>query len=463
MPEDDRRSGTWVTYAAGRANSLRVRRCRIDAIAGPDSGESCELEDSVIRIGARRNNNLVLSDGRVSGYHCELRLDDRGYRLVDLGSTNGTYVSGLRINDVYITPGTVMELGNTQLRFEPLNASVEVPLSERDRFGEMVGQSVKMRELFARLERLARTDATVLITGETGVGKELVAESLHEYSARAEGPFEVLDCSAIPENLIESQLFGHERGAFTGATQSYEGVFERAHRGTVFLDEIGELPLSMQPKLLRVLEQRQVRRVGGTRTIDVDIRVVAATNRNLGAEVSKGSFREDVYYRLAVARVHVPPLRERREDIPQLVEHLLSRTPGGERATISKDTLALMGKHDWPGNVRELRNVIERVVYLAEPPTSTAALRRARPRREGESGAEPSSSDDMLVMPIDIETPYKLAKQRLVHEFERRYITELLAAHDGNISQAARSAGIDRMSVHKILTRLDLENPGRSG
>jgi DNA-binding NtrC family response regulator len=481
MAVDDRRTGTWVTYMAGRATSLRVRRCRLEVVAGPDTGQVRELERSVLRIGARRDNDLALTDSRVSGYHCELRLDEHGYRLCDLGSTNGTYVSSLRINDVYVTPGTVFIVGATQIRFEPLNSSIEVPLSERDRLGDMVGRSVKMRELFARLERLAKTDATVLITGETGVGKELVAECLHEGSPRASGPFEVLDCSAIPENLIESQLFGHERGAFTGATNAFAGVFERAHRGTVFLDEIGELPLGMQPKLLRVLERRQVRRVGGSRTIDVDMRVIAATNRDLGVEVGRGRFREDLYYRLAVARVHVPPLRERREDIPLLIEHILAHTPGGERAAISDETVALMQKHDWPGNVRELRNVIERAVFLAEPPTSTAALQRTRAPR-GQPGAEadpePGSEagqaasaaegaasgrgERQLTVTIDIETPYKLAKQQVVNEFERRYITELLAAHDGNISRAARAAGIDRMSIHKILNRLELDKPGRS-
>ena len=474
MAVDDRRTGTWVTYMAGRATALRVRRCRLEVVTGPDSGQVRELERSVLRIGARHDNDLALTDSRVSGYHCELRLDEHGYRLCDLGSTNGTYVSSLRINDVYITPGTVFYVGTTQIRFEPLQSSIEVPLSERDRCGDMVGRSVKMRELFARLERLAKTDATVLCTGETGVGKELVAECLHEYSSRASGPFEVLDCSAIPENLIESQLFGHERGAFTGATSAFAGVFERAHHGTVFLDEIGELPLGMQPKLLRVLERRQVRRVGGSRTIDVDMRVIAATNRDLGVEVGRGRFREDLYYRLAVARVHVPPLRERREDIPLLIEHILSHTPGGERTAISDETVALMQKHDWPGNVRELRNVIERAVFLAEPPTSTAALQRT-PRghtdHESDSGpgagrarepAAPGPGERQLTMAIDIDTPYKLAKQQVVNEFERRYITDLLAAHDGNISRAARAAGIDRMSIHKILNRLELDKPGRA-
>jgi DNA-binding NtrC family response regulator len=370
-------------------------------------------------------------------------------------------------------------VGASKVRFEPLDESVEVELSPKDRFAGMIGQSVKMRELFARLEKLAPSDATVLISGETGVGKELVAEALHEYSARAGGPFVVLDCGSIPQNLIESELFGHERGAFTGATSAYAGAFERADGGTVFLDEIGELPLDMQPKLLRVLERHEVRRIGGSKTSNVDIRVVAATNRDLGVEVNRGRFREDLYYRLAVARVHVPPLRDRREDIPALIEHILQTTPGGENAELSEETVALMMKHDWPGNVRELRNVIERAVLLSEAPASEAALSRnyipgrtSTDSPKTDRGAAPEGKDDaagggaaengnVVSMVIDTKTPFKLAKRDLITDFERRYISQLLEEHEGNISAAARAAGIDRMSIHKMLNRLGLSNPGR--
>ncbi len=465
MPVDDLRSGTWVTYVGGRASGMRLRRCRVEVVAGADAGLVRDIEAPVIRVGARRGNDVQLSDAKVSGLHCEIRLDDRGYRLRDLDSTNGTYVSGLRINDVYIQPGAQIAVGGTRLRFDPLGESVELELSERDRLGGMIGRSVKMRELFARLEKLAASDTTVLITGETGVGKELAAECLHELSPRAKGPFVVLDCGSIPSSLIESELFGHERGAFTGATASYAGAFERASGGTVFLDEVGELPLAMQPKLLRVLEQREVRRVGGTRTVNVDIRVVAATNRDLGVEVNRGRFREDLYYRLAVARIIVPPLRDRKEDIPLLIENILAATPGGEGAYIAPETIDLMMKHDWPGNVRELRNVIERAVLLAETPENEAALRRAPPPPPVKTDATPSttasSPDASMTVPVDIATPFKLAKQNVVSEFERRYISKLLAHHDGNISAAARAAGIDRMSIHKMLHRLGLATPGR--
>jgi DNA-binding NtrC family response regulator len=470
MAVDDLRSGTWVTYVGGRATSARLRRCRVEVVSGPDAGLVRDVEAPVIRIGARRGNDVQLTDSKVSGLHCEIRLDDRGYRLRDLDSTNGTYVSSLRINDIYITPGAQIALGSTRMKFEPLGESVEIELADTDRFGSMIGRSVKMREMFARLEKLARTDTTVLVTGETGAGKELVAEALHDNSTRAEnkGPFVVLDCGSIPPNLIESELFGHERGAFTGATSSYAGAFERAHGGTVFLDEIGELPLAMQPKLLRVLERKEVRRVGGAKTIEVDVRIVAATNRDLGVEVNRGRFREDLYYRLAVARVHVPPLRERKDDLPLLIEHILATTPGGETASIAQETIDLMMKHDWPGNVRELRNVIERAVLLAESPEHEDALRRApapAPRAEPSITVTPSqtqtSADASMTVPVDVGIPFKLAKQNVISEFERRYISRLLAQHDGNISAAARAAGIDRMSIHKMLHRLGLANPGR--
>jgi len=484
MAVDDLRSGTWVTYVDGHATGVRVRRCRIEVVGGADAGLRRDIEAPVIRIGARRGNDVQLTDSQVSGIHCEIRLDERGYRLRDLDSTNGTFVSGLRVNDVYVPPGSVLVIGSTRIRFQPLGESVEVALSARQSFAGLIGRSVLMREMFARLERLAQSDATVLISGETGVGKELVAESLHEHSPRASGPFVVLDCGSIPQNLIESELFGHERGSFTGAINAYAGAFERAHRGTMFLDEIGELPLAMQPKLLRSLERKEVRRIGGTKTIQVDIRVVAATNRDLGVEVNRGRFREDLYYRLAVARVHVPPLRDRREDIEPLIDHFLSITPNAEGAQLSPETIELMQKHDWPGNVRELRNVIERAILLSEAPIGGVAegvigptpgrLVDRGPGGEatpGAPGGGPAADHgvdsaiprgrELFEIAIDTRSPFKEAKQALVNEFEKRYIIRLLAEHGGNISAAARVAGIDRMSIHKMLHRLGIDNPGR--
>jgi transcriptional regulator with GAF, ATPase, and Fis domain len=481
MAVDDLRSGTWITYIGGRARGVRVRRCRVNVLSGPDEGLVRDVESSCIRVGARQGNEVQLSDSGVSGLHFEITLEDRGYRLKDLDSTNGTFVSGLRVNDIYIKPETVIQVGSTKLRFQPLSESVEVELATNGRFGGMIGDSVKMRQLFARLEKIAPSNATVLITGETGVGKELVAEAMHEMSPRSKGPFVVLDCGSIPQNLIESELFGHERGAFTGATSAHAGVFERAHGGVVFLDEIGELPLSMQPKLLRALERKEVRRIGGSKTIHVDIRVVAATNRDLGVEVNRGRFREDLYYRLAVARVHVPPLRERSEDVPALIEHFIEITPGAQGTTLAPETIDLMRKHDWPGNVRELRNVIERAVLLSESPMSKTALRGGQSKASASEGAKsepptpitepqakkeepelatpPPSDENAMRVVVDTKTPFKVLKQEMISEFERRYITQLLEEHGHNISSAARAAGIDRMSIHKMLNRLGLSSP----
>jgi DNA-binding NtrC family response regulator len=451
---DDLRTSTWIASGAdGLPSGLRIRRCRLTVVAGPDAGLARDFEAHVIRVGARRGADLVLSDGKVSRTHFEIRLDPQGYRLRDLESTNGTFVSGLRVSDVYVPPGASIYAGDSRLRFDPLDDSVEVALSSADRFGDMVGRSVVMRELFARLAAVAPTDATVLVTGETGTGKELVAEALHEVSLRKGGPFVVLDCGAIPANLMESEAFGHERGAFTGATAAHAGAFERADGGTLFLDEIGELPLEMQPKLLRALERKEIRRVGGARTLQVNIRVVAATNRDLAVEVNKGRFREDLYYRLAVAHLAVPPLRERREDIPVLVEHILAGLPGGRERGPRAETIELMKKHEWPGNVRELRNVLERAVLFQQPVREPSVIAPA----PAAPGARDAAGSAEVRAPIDPTMPFKVAKQELIDEFERRYVRALLERHGGNVSAAARAAGIDRMSIHKMLNRLGMD------
>ena len=458
MSTGDLRTSTWIADGVdGLPTGLRIRRCRLTVVAGPDAGLTREFEANVIRVGAQRGADLTLTDGKVSRTHFEIRLDPQGYRLRDLESTNGTFVSGLRISDVYVPPGASIYVGDSRLRFDPLDDTVEVALSSADRFGGMVGRSVVMRELFARLAAVAPTDATVLVMGETGTGKELVAEALHEHSPRKSGPFVVLDCGAIPANLMESETFGHERGAFTGATAAHAGAFERAHGGTLFLDEIGELPLEMQPKLLRALERKEIRRVGGAKMLQVNIRVVAATNRDLAVEVNKGRFREDLYYRLAVAHLAVPPLRERREDIPLLVEHILAQLPQGREHAPRAETIELMKRHEWPGNVRELRNVLERAVLFRHAVREPSVVMPAPPSAGGAAaGAE-------LRVPVDPGVPFKVAKQEMIDEFERRYVKALLDAHGGNISAAARAAGIDRMSIHKILNRLGMVRGEETG
>jgi DNA-binding NtrC family response regulator len=451
---DDRRTGTWLTYQAGRATELQVRRCHLSVLSGVDAGRSVEVETSLMRVGARESCDLVLTDSRVSGYHFEIQLDSLGYRLRDLDSSNGTVVSGLRVREVYLEPGMVISIGDSRIRFEPLQSTSRVVLSESTQFGSLLGQGPQMRALFAQLERVAPTEASVLVLGETGVGKELVAEALHRGSPRKDGPFVVVDCGSIAGSLIASELFGHEKGAFTGATSTRMGAFERASGGTLFLDEIGELPMDLQPSLLGALERRRIRRVGGKRDIDIDIRVVAATHRDLPRAVNQGRFREDLYYRLAVVKALVPPLRERLEDVPMLLAHFLEELPGGDRVKLKERTIDNLCRHDYPGNVRELRNLIERAVIMSDSghtQTISTPMASAASAAPGAPGAH--KSEDLLQALVDPSVPYKRAKGDLVGEFEKRYFTKLIKAHDGNVSAAARAAGLDRMTVHKLLQK----------
>jgi len=449
----DLETPTWVTSYQGLPRTVNVRRCRLEVVAGADQGKVIEIVSNTIQIG-RVGADLNLTDGKVSGLHCELKLSPEGYRLRDLGSTNGTYVKGVRVVDAFIAPGSTIQVGKSAITFNPLDESVAMPLWNEARLHQLLGGSAAMRHLFELINRFAQSDATVLIQGETGTGKELIADAIHQSSPRRNEPFVVLDCSAIPEQLFEAQLFGHEVGAFTGAVKSTPGVFEMAHGGTLFLDEIGELPLDVQAKLLRAVETRKVRRLGGTKLFASDVRLVAATNRDLAAEVNRGTFRADLYYRLAVAKLQVPALRERREDLPLLIDHFLrqlSVSSGNPDPRLPDDFNARALRHTWPGNVRELRNAVERAVLL---PNHPGVAFEAPPKKEGNGFGH-----------VDIDVPFKQAKQKLVDEFDRRYLEALLEAHDGNISAAARAAGIERMSIYKMIRRLGLdkeENTGRA-
>ncbi len=438
----DLETPTWVTSFQGLPRTVNVRRCRLEVVAGVDAGKIIELAQPTIMLG-RNGADLNLNDPKVSGLHAELKLCADGYRLRDLGSTNGTHVKGVRVVDAFIAPGSTIQIGKSAVVFDPLDDAVAVPLWHEARFHSLIGGSAAMRHLFELIHRFAVSDATVLIQGETGAGKELVADAIHQASPRRDGPFVVLDCSAIPEQLFEDQIFGHEAGAFTGAQRATTGVIEAAHGGTLFLDEIGELPLDVQSKLLRAVETRRVRRIGSTKVVSSDVRIIAATNRDLATEVNRGTFRSDLYYRLAVARLSVPSLRERREDIPLLVEHFLRQlaaTHGDPR--LPDDFNARAQRHAWPGNVRELRNSVERAILLPNHPTGGF---EAPPKKEQEFGT------------VDIEIPFKVAKQKLVDDFDRRYLESLLEAHDNNISAAARAAGIERMSIYKMIRRLGLD------
>jgi len=436
---------TWVTSFQGLPRTVNVRRCRLEVVAGPDVGKIIELAQPSLMIG-RTGADLNLTDPKVSGLHAELRLQADGYRIRDLGSTNGTHVRGVRIVDGFIAPGSTIQIGKSAIVFDPLDESVSVPLWHENRLHGLIGGSAAMRHMFDLINRFAQSDATVLIQGETGAGKEGVADAIHQCSPRRDGPFVVLDCSAIPEQLFEDQIFGHEQGAFTGAGKATIGVFEAAHGGTLFLDEIGELPLDVQSKLLRAVETRKVRRIGSTKVIASDVRIIAATNRDLATEVNRGTFRSDLFYRLSVAKLAVPSLRERREDIPLLIEHFLRQltaTIGNKDPRLPDDFAARAQRHAWPGNVRELRNAVERACLLPNHPTLGF---EAPPKKEGGGLGE-----------VDIDVPFKVAKQQLVDEFDRRYLEALLEAHDNNISAAARAAGIERMSIYKMIRRLGLD------
>ena len=433
------RGDDFVTVSLPSKDRLEFQRLRLVVLEGPDRDAVHEFANSRVRVGAKPQNELTLTDDRVSGVHFEITVDQDGVRLRDRGSTNGTRVQGLRVHDAFLAPGCEIRVGETRLRLDVAEGSEHVPLHSEDRFGPLIGRSVKMREIFSRLQRMAQTDVPVLITGETGSGKEVVARAIHEASPRAFDPFVAVDCSSLPDNLIESELFGHEKGAFTGADRNYAGAFERAGAGTVLLDELGELPLAMQPKLLRALDRCEVRRLGSETVRPIRARFLAATNRDLVTMVNEGTFRDDLYFRIAVGEVTVPPLRDRREDIPLIARHLLERIGAHD---LDPPTLQALVKHSWPGNVRELKNAVQRVALLGEAPVTPMAQRMA--------GA---SAPTGPMLSVDLEQPYKAARDELIAQFQAIYTKEMLERADGSVAGAARLAGVDRMTFYRIMKK----------
>ncbi len=464
-----RHDGSTEVISPGSLHTrVDTSRARLFVAAGPDRGKALDLDEAPLVVGTDPACDFVLRDPSVSRRHLEVRRDGRFLVVRDLGSTNGTFYGEARLGELMLGFGSEIRAGRTTLRYVPAEEVVPVSPSEAHAFGRLLGRDRKMREIFSLLEDIAPSDATVIIEGETGTGKELVARAIHEHSPRAKGPFGVFDCSAVPKDLIESSLFGHVKGAFTGATQTRAGIFERSNGGTVFLDEIGELDLSMQPKLLRVLEAREVQKVGGDEYVPVDVRVVVATNRNLKAEVRSGNFREDLYYRLAVVKIVMPPLRERRDDIPMLAEAFLESLGADEEARrrlLTDANLRAMAAYEWPGNVRELRNVVERAYHLARGPE--VDIREFLHDAEPESGREafgdlPVASVRGLAAAAAMGTggkaiAFKDAKQTVVEEFEREYIDDLLRRNGGNISGAAREAGIDRKHFKELMKKYGIE------
>jgi transcriptional regulator with GAF, ATPase, and Fis domain len=441
-----------------RPAKRQLRRAKMVVAEGPDKGKELVMERERVTVGRSVICDLVLSDKAVSGTHFEIVASEKGFLLRDLDSTNGTYCGDLQVREVWIKPNTVIRVGQSHLRFEPQKGIVDIELSGKERFHELIGCSVRMREIFATLEKIAATDLTVLVRGETGTGKELVARALHQASRRASQPLVVQDCGAIPKDLIESTLFGHERGAFTGATERHRGSFEQADGGTIFLDELGELDLNLQPKLLRVLENREIKRVGGDRQIPVNVRVVAATNRDLRQMVNEGTFREDLFYRLSVVQIELPPLRDRPEDIPLLVDNFLAdvsarRFPGENKMlTVAPDAMRRMQAYPWPGNIRELKNTVERAGSLADDLELT--VRDLMPSsQKTPSPALPGGTAEQFV---DEGLPFKEAKQRVVDTFEAAYLKALLDKHGHNITRSAQAAGLTRYHLRELAKRFGI-------
>ena len=399
-------------------------------------------DGDICKIGSHASNDVVLRDPMVSRFHCRLVREDGVWTLRDSSSMNGTTLNGVRLRDGDIGTEGVLAIGDSIVRVRAGAPAKEDFVPMMPSFGALLGTSLPMRRMFGLLDKIAHSDINVLIEGESGTGKELVATEIMQRSSRAEKPFVVVDCGAISPNLVESELFGHVRGAFTGADRDRIGAFEAADGGTVFLDEIGELPLELQPKLLRALEAKEIRRVGETKPRRVNVRVISATNRDLEREVNKQRFREDLYFRLAVISTRVPPLRERLDDLLILVRTFLAQLGVTEEERLfPAAVLSEMAKHDWPGNVRELRNYVERSVVLQ---SSNLTLRR---------GAGGVTSTQGPANGIDLSVPFRLAKDAVIDSFERSYLSQLLEAAGGNMSKASRMAGMDRMYLHRLVQK----------
>jgi DNA-binding NtrC family response regulator len=420
-----------------------VRKLRVRVEEGPDAGAACEPDDGAsVGVGTAADNQLVLADPLVSRYHLELRRTGDGVQVTDLGSRNGTWVGAIRIERGVVAPGTRLRAGDTTLTVEDAGATALPPGADPPRPPGLVGDSEAIREVARLVHKLARVDSSVLIQGETGVGKEVVARAIHELSPRRDHELVVVDCGSLPATLVASLLFGHERGAFTGADQRRMGAFERASGGTVLLDEIGELPLDVQPALLGVLERRSFTRVGGAQTLATDARVLAATHRDLRAEVNAGRFRADLYYRLAVARIVIPPLRDRPEDLEPLVRHFAERLTGAADHPVLVGVLDALRAHPWSGNVRELRNVVEAAIVMGE--IELGGVRAA---------TSPAPAD-----PLGEVAPYRDARSRALHRFEADYLRALIDACGGNASEAARRARMDRPYLLTLLRKHGLRS-----
>ncbi|HVK86820.1 MAG TPA: sigma 54-interacting transcriptional regulator [Kofleriaceae bacterium] len=442
---------TRVTNATTARQGVRAAQLRV--VDGPDRGLEVDLPPVGVVIGTERTCDVVLTDGFVSRRHCSVSPTAAGFAITDLGSKNGTVIDGVAVHKVVAPPGVALRVGHTLIQLMPADEVLDIPPSVNDRFGGLYGGSTAMRQVFAVLERASKSTAPVLFLGESGTGKELMARGVHDASPRRDGPFVVFDCGASTETLIESDLFGHTKGAFTGAASDRQGAFAAAHGGTLFLDEIGDLPVGLQPKLLRMLEAGEVVPLGGRKSERYDVRIVAATHRDVFGEVARGGFRGDLYYRLAVVEVHVPPLRQRTGDLAQLISMFLERAGAKHlAANVGGAALERLERYHWPGNVRELRNDITRAVALAGPDDDFQSL----PFVLRPTVAAPE------VPTARADRPFHEAKDEVIARFEREYLTDLVQRAGGNLSQAARIAGLERKFLYKLLERAGLRTKAES-
>jgi two-component system response regulator HydG len=433
---------TTAYEAPGRERGAFVLRI----VEGRDAGRSLVIDDATpapILVGQSPACALRVTDPEVSRRHAAFELAGDRLRVTDLASTNGTFAGTLAINDACLSGGETLRLGATTLRIE---RSVSPPASQlglQTHFGRVIGASRAMRRLYPLIERLASSDLPLVIEGETGTGKEALAEMIHECGARAAQPFVVFDCTAVPPNLVESELFGHERGAFTGAVTSRKGVFEQAHQGTLLIDEIGDLEPSLQPKLLRAIERSEIRRVGSERVIRINVRLLAATRRNLDDEVQRGRFRDDLFYRLAVGRIELPPLRRRQGDIRVLACHFW-RELGGKPGALREEVLQRWENEAWPGNIRQLRNAVAHHLALGDLDVAAPAECEESLEQSGSGLPNAPAQDDFIARAIAGNLPLPVARMRVVKEFEQRYIATILERHGGNVARAAEASGIAR-------------------
>jgi DNA-binding NtrC family response regulator len=436
-----------LEVTVGTKGRVEVRGGRIKA---SKAAGWVEIGTDPIVVGRNAACTLVLDDGKVSAVHAEFVATENGVRVRDLGSRNGTFIGGVRVGDVYLLTATKLRLGETEIQFEPARPE-RIAVPAMPMFGPLVAQSAGMRAIFERLSKIAPTDLTVLIGGETGTGKELVAQALHMASARSKKPFVVVDCGSIPPSLAEATLFGHERGAFTGAVDKRLSPFVEADGGTIFLDELGELPVEVQPKLLRALAERRIKSVGGSAYREVDVRVLAATRRDLVRAVNSGAFRSDLYFRVAQVKIELPALRLRAEDIPVLVRRML-KDFGDEAAyeRVSTMTLERLMRHDWPGNVRELRNAVAVAFALAGEGEEIDVAAHLGALAETPAAGPSNLTSSFASMK---GRQFQDAKRDVLTRFERDYFAALSEESKGNVSEMARRAGMERAHVRAYLRR----------